>query len=63
MTAKPKWIVERGSFEAPEYLRVGDADIWVDDRGLATEFETEADALVIASTTGVDELRITEKDE
>lgn len=57
MTAK--WIVEKGSFEAPDYLgRSG----WVDDLALATEFETEAEAQAAAVETGVDALRITEKD-
>lgn len=63
-----KWIVERGSFEAPEYLRVCKtlAPVhlaWVGEVAMAAEFDTEAEAQAAAVETGVDELRITEKDE
>ncbi len=65
---RPKWIVERGSFEAPEYLLYADDDmtpgwIWSDCDSMAQEIDTEAEAQAAAVETGVDELRITEKDE
>lgn len=64
MTAKPKWIVERGSFEAPQVLDVEERGwIWRDDPAQAFVFGSEEDATRAASETGVDELRITEKDE
>lgn len=62
-----KWIVEKGSFEAPEYLAYADDDmnpgwIWSECDSMAQEFDDEAAAQAAAVETGVDALRITEKD-
>jgi len=58
-----KWIVEKGSLEAPDYLRVCKTLAWVSEVALATEFDDEAAAQAAAVETGADALRITEKDE
>ena len=66
MTAK--WVIERGSIEAPEMLRLtpNDGDhwhAWVEDEDRASRFETEEAALEVATETGADALRITELDD
>ena len=56
-----KYVVEKGSIEAPDYLRLDEVGAW-NWGAVPLQFESEEDATRAAVETRVEALRVTEWD-
>lgn len=64
----PRWVIEKGPIEAPEYLMLVQRGLswtmdWTEEESLATRCQSSEAATELAATTNVDALRITELEE